>query len=671
MRCTYCGSKLPDGSVFCSVCGAKMAEPVETPRVPRDDPWEGLFDEQKTVAPAQPVYEQPAATEPVYEQPASAQPQMDPAFGGFTPDGIRFEARPVPGTDPAYTAYPAGTAPGAAPAYAAYPAAGAPAKKKKSKAGLVLGIVAVLLLLLGTASALVGFNAFGMRDKIFGKEDTLAPAIEAMGEELDEVLSRGELGRLLQASKQMDPERFSAAYTLDFGMMLSNIHMDTQIEWDGTQKIGNMTAKIVTDGTDAMDGTIRYSFQGDEMRFSVDGVDGVYGGTRAELEPLMGGVGQMFDMLDELRGMPALEMSYDALRNGELKEIFDSFSSEADGAVTITTDGGDKTADAYRLHWDHQKVTDYLNAHQSADSAAESSMGIDQMLSLTQEATDGIAEMLDGLDSIEAYAADGHVVGFDLCKPDGTATYVRLKGEANVFDHISINSSGSDVVTEMRVSTEGTVDIVGAKGGESTGGFRYDGTNGAFTLVNGDSESGPTQMTGWLCSDGSDGIRISFNAKSSSDGYEMKMDYDIRLRALNGTPAQLSDDFIRLSDLSEEEMAALEQKLMNALLVNPIETDPTDPYAYLEGDYVFVGYEMGSEFYDREPDDSNITIRLDHDGRGAWLEDGYEAPFSWSCNGTYIYLTYDDTRFGEETYELHGSDELYWDQSGYYMVFRR
>ena len=53
MFCTNCGTQLPDGSRFCSNCGAPQA-----------------------AAPAQPTYQQPAYQQPVYQQPAYPQQPM-------------------------------------------------------------------------------------------------------------------------------------------------------------------------------------------------------------------------------------------------------------------------------------------------------------------------------------------------------------------------------------------------------------------------------------------------------------------------------------------------------------------------------------------------------------------------------------------------------------------
>ena len=55
MFCTKCGQQLPDGSAFCSVCGAPQAAPAPQPQYQQ---------------PVQPQYQQPV--QPQYQQPAQA-----------------------------------------------------------------------------------------------------------------------------------------------------------------------------------------------------------------------------------------------------------------------------------------------------------------------------------------------------------------------------------------------------------------------------------------------------------------------------------------------------------------------------------------------------------------------------------------------------------------------
>ena len=76
MKCTNCGADIPDGSVFCFACGARVA--AEAPVAPVQEP-EPPVAEQEFVPPVAPVYEpqQPVYTAPVYEpqQPARRVPK--------------------------------------------------------------------------------------------------------------------------------------------------------------------------------------------------------------------------------------------------------------------------------------------------------------------------------------------------------------------------------------------------------------------------------------------------------------------------------------------------------------------------------------------------------------------------------------------------------------------
>lgn len=139
MFCPNCGSQIPDGAMFCSICGEKLVKPeapvsepapvaeapvmetpvVETPVV--EAPAEAPAAPEAPVQ--QPVYQQPAYQQPVYQQPVYQQPvYQQPAYQ-------QPYQQPV-----------------------------APAIKKKSKAPLIITIIVLVLLL--AAGGLVVFESF-------------------------------------------------------------------------------------------------------------------------------------------------------------------------------------------------------------------------------------------------------------------------------------------------------------------------------------------------------------------------------------------------------------------------------------------------------------------------------------------------------------------------------
>ena len=66
MFCTNCGTQLPDGSRFCSQCGAP-----QTAAAPAQGAYQQPVYQQPAAPTQQPVYQQPAA--PVYQQPVYPQ----------------------------------------------------------------------------------------------------------------------------------------------------------------------------------------------------------------------------------------------------------------------------------------------------------------------------------------------------------------------------------------------------------------------------------------------------------------------------------------------------------------------------------------------------------------------------------------------------------------------
>lgn len=94
MFCKNCGTQLPDGSVFCTECGARVQEePVDQ---------EPIQEEPVQPEPVQePVQPEPIQEEPVQEEPVQPEPQYIPAEPQYAP--AEPQCAPV---EPQYTAAP-------------------------------------------------------------------------------------------------------------------------------------------------------------------------------------------------------------------------------------------------------------------------------------------------------------------------------------------------------------------------------------------------------------------------------------------------------------------------------------------------------------------------------------------------------------------------------------
>ncbi len=142
MFCPKCGSQIPDGAMFCSICGEKLGQPV-APNA-ETAPVEAPVVEPVVEAPVEtPVFETPVFETPVVEAPvetpvAPEAPVQQPVF-----------QQPV-FQQPVYQQ----------PVYQqpAYQQPVAPAVKKKSKAPLIIIIIVAVLLL--AAGGLVVFESF-------------------------------------------------------------------------------------------------------------------------------------------------------------------------------------------------------------------------------------------------------------------------------------------------------------------------------------------------------------------------------------------------------------------------------------------------------------------------------------------------------------------------------
>ena len=205
MICTVCGKEFPDGSAFCTNCGAPISAMNAAPAAAAPvEPVPVAVDEFKTVAPAAyqdavpaaapapaPVEEFKTVAPQAYQDVAAAAPAEE--FKTVAPQAYQDVAAVAPAveaiqptvaatTDFAATATPApqvaAPAPeaiqptAAAPVYQAAPAA-APAAPEKKKGGnakfLVPIILLAVLLVLCFILAIVGFALFGVKNKAYNE----------------------------------------------------------------------------------------------------------------------------------------------------------------------------------------------------------------------------------------------------------------------------------------------------------------------------------------------------------------------------------------------------------------------------------------------------------------------------------------------------------------------
>lgn len=163
MFCTSCGARLEDGSVFCTSCGARIETVIEdTPAATSSATSSETSSDASTDAPADSVIvETSQVVEDVPESiptevgapPATAAVEASTATVVFEP--VTPDSASMPAAAPAMTTIDqlAGQ-PYAAQSYVAdpYAAQAQPPAKKKSKKGLIIGIVAVVVVVAAVLS---------------------------------------------------------------------------------------------------------------------------------------------------------------------------------------------------------------------------------------------------------------------------------------------------------------------------------------------------------------------------------------------------------------------------------------------------------------------------------------------------------------------------------------
>ena len=222
MICTVCGKEFPDGSSFCTNCGAPIsamsaaapaAEEFKTvaPAGYQDaiapEPVPVATDEFKTVAPAAYQDAVPAPAPAPVPAPAPAPEPIQPTVGVAPAAPAPDVIQPTVGVAPAPAPEPiqptvgvtatqdfAGTTSAAAP-FVAQPApapapAAAPAKKKGGNAKFIVPIIILVVLLFFTfIGMIVGFALFAGKNKALNEANLQIAELEAENSDLSAQVS--------------------------------------------------------------------------------------------------------------------------------------------------------------------------------------------------------------------------------------------------------------------------------------------------------------------------------------------------------------------------------------------------------------------------------------------------------------------------------------------------
>jgi hypothetical protein len=142
MNCSSCGASLPPGAAFCTTCGSPTPYNVS--------PAGGSPHIDPTVA--APPYGAPGSDQPQFDPANAASPPPPPTAYGSPPYNAQAYGTPPPPQTPYQSnQYGAGWQPGA---YSAPPQP----PKKRSRLGLILGIIGVVLLLLCVGTVFIFYQ---------------------------------------------------------------------------------------------------------------------------------------------------------------------------------------------------------------------------------------------------------------------------------------------------------------------------------------------------------------------------------------------------------------------------------------------------------------------------------------------------------------------------------
>ena len=591
LTCPSCNAQMPEGSIVCAYCGTRLAAPEallqNTPEAlqqnapenvrPLTDPASAVHAEREREAygpgsepdPVADALKDVLARKPgsaADETPAAGASQTSAPYAPCAPQPEYVQPN-APRFDPAqpYAQQPW-------PAAEEQPAQPLPAKQKKKKTGKLLLIGGAALLLV---AAIVGAVLFFV---LRAKKEALPKALEKTNAQYVQYCEAGSqpngAGNALSALREQ--HRYSIDFDLDVSLDLKRMGDETafpglQFMPDhfllvGTEDVEGSTQSgaLTLDANQGSSLTLRFAGDGTQYQFSVDGVDGVYAFDAEEL----GAAGEGLNSL--LTG----QSDGTAAEDSPGAQLLKGITGKQSGSYQIATDGGDKKADRYSASWPTPET--------GADASPLSYL---RLLADRENLLGNLLWLLSGPNGsfeshAEFYVCDGAVVGVDLyAKDSDDVIYLRLLGADNIWDHVRLNSTGSDAVLEILRTEDGGTRMTLTQRGETTEPMRYDPNSGAFRF----DMTGlgtPLTLDGTVHAKG-EGMELTLSLRSSGiDGAAaFTADATLAFTPLRNSPSLLTDTPIDFSLLTEEEQQALGSELLVRLmaLAGPAPETPDEP----------------------------------------------------------------------------------------------
>ncbi len=489
MFCPHCGKQIPDGSKFCTACGAVMTDEVraavQQPQQSDPQPYAQQPYEQQAYT-QQPYTQQPYAQQPYEQQAYTQQPY---AQQGYAQQPYEQQAYAQPGFDP----------------YAA-PAA-VETKKKKSKKPLFITLGALVLV----AALAVGAWFLFFRNKGNSFEGPLAPMMEAADKSMaaleDYTKDLPNLNKIVENVREMEK---AGKVHLGMSANATGSKIDLGMDLDADQGKYKLSVNLNAPGAngEAVQIPLTVFLDNEQLLLACEPL---FGDEMLSL-PLKD-FGKQWNQsafaaatgvkLPEDLSMP--ELTRDSLPKMLEKVFGDEWKAFTD-SVKMTEDKNDTRfsglGTTYTISYDKDKLNALAEKAQAnldqltqmEDPSALQNLDLEKLL-----ASAYLAAIRQSAESIEdlRYCIDGEERMVALyAKGDGNEVEFRLDGEKNPWEHAVIQANGETFEIASKIA-DGKLTLTATNRNEPDHaiGFTYQDSDGVITVLQ-DNESQNNESQG-------------------------------------------------------------------------------------------------------------------------------------------------------------------------------
>lgn len=444
-----------------------------------------------------------------------------------------------------------------------------PAGKGPSRRPILIGALSAVAVVL---VAVLVFLWMGRNSTPEQKvEKSIQKSSQAMEKQMDQMENFSGMSDTL---KEVN-EKNAFTLTMSYGQKVESdwYTSDNSIEYianySGKNESMDLTANINMDGEELV---LKGYLDRKSMQFGLpDLLDDIYGFPLENLTDTLENsyLGEFLaDELDlDLADLLTDDALFTAQTDPELQEKLDVFSASIaaeprEKKETLELDQN-RECTAYEITFGQQELEDLLEIVLDPDQNPYMTMFVEYGMD-----TLDVDEIMDVVEEMEltVYVDDrGYFVGGDL-EYDGEALCLRLTGADNPWEEIHFYPEGYEdeaLIITLDVD-DGSLDLKVKMDGETLLRLKYDDANGEISLeAEGEEITAGLKLK--LVRDG-ETAAISLEYEESFDGFSSSMSFYIGIASLASEPQPLSDDYVNILEMDEEDFEALGREIEEAFM---------------------------------------------------------------------------------------------------------